>query len=84
MRKPQATRPWQHVMEPLYGYILLAQGLCSNKFKKYIGAWNFGPNKRQNLKVIDLVKKIKKKFNANSKTALKKCKVTAFPLHVSY
>jgi CDP-glucose 4,6-dehydratase len=42
LRNPQATRPWQHVLEPLSGYLLLAAQL-NNAPKKYSGAWNFGP-----------------------------------------
>ena len=42
MRMPEATRPWQHVIEPLFGYILLVQKLCSKKGKKYVGAWKDG------------------------------------------
>ena len=33
---PEATRPWQHVIEPLFGYILLVQKLCSKDGKKNI------------------------------------------------
>lgn len=72
IRKPSATRPWQHVLEPLYGYILLAQGLCSKQKTKFEGAWNFGPSNRQNLKVIDLVKKIKNFYNCSSKIIINK------------
>jgi len=43
LRNPQATRPWQHVLEPLSGYLLLAAQLRSEP-KKYEGAWNFGPS----------------------------------------
>lgn len=43
LRKPQATRPWQHVLEPLSGYITLAVAL-SDKPKQFSGAWNFGPS----------------------------------------
>lgn len=42
IRNPSATRPWQHVLEPLSGYLLLAANLIENK-KKWEGAWNFGP-----------------------------------------
>lgn len=42
IRKPQATRPWQHVLEPLHGYLVLAQHLYE-KGKQYSGGWNFGP-----------------------------------------
>ena len=43
IRSPNAIRPWQHVMEPLSGYLLLAQKLYSEG-DKYSEAWNFGPN----------------------------------------
>lgn len=43
IRNPQATRPWQHVLEPLSGYLLLAQRLCENPIQ-YSGSWNFGPS----------------------------------------
>lgn len=43
IRNPLATRPWQHVLEPLSGYILLATKL-RNDPKTFSGAWNFGPS----------------------------------------
>lgn len=43
IRHPHALRPWQHVLEPLSGYLLLAQRLYENP-KDYAGSWNFGPN----------------------------------------
>lgn len=43
IRSPYAVRPWQHVLEPLSGYLMLAQYLVENPIK-YSGAWNFGPN----------------------------------------
>jgi len=42
VRHPHAVRPWQHVLESLSGYLLLAEKLYAGK-KKYSGAWNFGP-----------------------------------------
>jgi CDP-glucose 4,6-dehydratase len=42
IRNPLATRPWQHVLEPLSGYLVLAQALYKNG-PQYMGAWNFGP-----------------------------------------
>ena len=42
IRNPHAIRPWQHVLEPLSGYLALAQGLCQEGVR-YAGAWNFGP-----------------------------------------
>ena len=72
LRKPNATRPWQHVIEPLVGYLLLAQNLSSKNGKKFVGPWNFGPSKVQNKRVIDLVKIIKKKLNSKSKIFINK------------
>lgn len=43
IRNPHAVRPWQHVLEPLSGYLLLAQRLYENG-NSYAEAWNFGPN----------------------------------------
>lgn len=42
IRNPQAVRPWQHVLEPLSGYLMLAQKLYEDGVK-YGQAWNFGP-----------------------------------------
>ena len=42
IRNPLATRPWQHVLEPLSGYLVLAQALYEQG-AKFDGAWNFGP-----------------------------------------
>lgn len=41
IRNPISTRPWQHVLEPLSGYLLLAQSLYDSMNK--VGGWNFGP-----------------------------------------
>jgi len=43
LRNPAATRPWQHVLEPLAGYLLLATRLYEDP-KQWSGAWNFGPS----------------------------------------
>jgi CDP-glucose 4,6-dehydratase len=43
IRNPNATRPWQHVLEPLSGYLMLAQKLYDGK-SDFSGGWNFGPN----------------------------------------
>lgn len=42
IRSPYAIRPWQHVLEPLSGYLILAAKLFTEG-SKYTGAWNFGP-----------------------------------------
>lgn len=43
LRRPDATRPWQHVLEPLSGYLLLAIRLGADP-QRYAGSWNFGPS----------------------------------------
>ena len=43
IRNPAAVRPWQFVLEPLYGYLLLASRMLQDP-QKYSGAWNFGPD----------------------------------------
>jgi CDP-glucose 4,6-dehydratase len=42
VRNPLATRPWQHVLEPLSGYLVLAEELFTNG-DAFAGGWNFGP-----------------------------------------
>lgn len=57
LRNPLATRPWQHVLEPLSGYLVLAQSLYQDGVKN-CGAWNFGPSDedaRTVQEVIDLL-----------------------------
>lgn len=44
IRNPNAIRPWQHVLEPLSGYLLLAENIHNKKIKKVEQHWNFGPN----------------------------------------
>jgi CDP-glucose 4,6-dehydratase len=44
LRYPHAVRPWQHVLEPLGGYLRLAEGLLSDAGRQFAKAWNFGPD----------------------------------------
>jgi CDP-glucose 4,6-dehydratase len=53
LRDPRATRPWQHVLEPLSGYLLLALRLYENP-KQFEGSYNFGPESRNMHTVHDL------------------------------
>lgn len=53
LRNPNSTRPWQHVLEPLSGYLLTAANLM-NEPKRFTGAWNFGPNAESIRTVKDL------------------------------
>lgn len=56
IRNPNSIRPWQYVLEPLYGYMLLAKKLYEGK-KELSGAWNFGPKEKNYLTVRKLVEK---------------------------
>lgn len=44
LRNPRAVRPWQHVLEPLSGYLLLAESLCGDSGAAFARSWNFGPD----------------------------------------
>ncbi len=57
IRNPHAVRPWQHVLEPLSGYLLLGQKLLESK-TKYAEAWNFGPADSANIAVGDVIAKM--------------------------
>lgn len=55
LRNPNFNRPWQHVLDPLYGYLILAANIYKNP-KKYSGPWNFGTEKNTVTSVLTIVK----------------------------
>ena len=55
LRSPSSTRPWQHVLEPLSGYILLAEKLYSDENDIFCSPFNFGPELEANKSVLELV-----------------------------
>ncbi|MDQ3014268.1 MAG: CDP-glucose 4,6-dehydratase [bacterium] len=59
IRRPRAVRPWQHVLEPLSGYLLLGSHLLKGK-KEYADDWNFGPGEDATITVGDVLKQAKK------------------------
>ena len=65
MRNPGSIRPFQYVLEPLYGYLLLAKKLYEGK-KEFSGAWNFGPEEKKYLAVEEMSKKIFKMLKKGS------------------
>jgi CDP-glucose 4,6-dehydratase len=67
IRNPNHIRPWQHVVEPLIGYLILAKKQYQNKIKYRNHAWNFGPDSNSFKKVIDVVKIIKNLKNFDYK-----------------
>ena len=54
VRSPEATRPWQHVLDPLGGYLLLGLRLLQGE-ASFADAWNFGPDAAGNLTVIEIL-----------------------------
>lgn len=56
LRSPYATRPWQHVLEPLSGYLHLASSLNSQNDSINGEAFNFGPNNQKEVPVVELIK----------------------------
>ena len=57
LRNPHSIRPWQYVLEPILGILILAKCLFENS-NKFSGSWNFGPSNTLNFTTLDLVKKI--------------------------
>jgi CDP-glucose 4,6-dehydratase len=57
LRNPSAIRPWQHVLEPLHGYLTLAEKLY-NDGQKFSEAWNFGPEQADCISVLDIANKL--------------------------
>jgi len=60
IRNPNAIRPWQHVLEPLSGYLRLGQGLLSGETIE--GAWNFGPAGDATLPVMALAQRLRSEW----------------------
>jgi CDP-glucose 4,6-dehydratase len=56
LRNPNAIRPWQHVLEPLAGYLLLGMKLAGDDGSRYCEPWNFGPSPEETHSVGDFVK----------------------------
>lgn len=54
LRMPNAIRPWQHVLEALHGYLLLAENLAGANGSRFAGGWNFGPDEVDQLSVAEV------------------------------
>jgi CDP-glucose 4,6-dehydratase len=69
IRNPNNIRPWQHVIEPIYGYLLLAEKQYKNILNRKNISWNFGPRNKNFLKVNEILylvkKRLKKKIKIN-------------------
>lgn len=69
IRNPNATRPWQHVLEPLSGYLVLAQKLFEDG-AAYAEGWNFGPNDEDAKPVQWIVEKLTSTWGENASWTL--------------
>lgn len=69
IRNPDNIRPWQHVIEPIYGYLLLAEKQYKSFLNRKNISWNFGPRNKNFLKVNEILylvkKRLKKKIKIN-------------------
>lgn len=65
IRNPEATRPWQHVLEPLSGYLLVGEHLLQKK-KEFAEPWNFGPEKKSVVPVKEVVEQVIKVWGNGS------------------
>jgi CDP-glucose 4,6-dehydratase len=72
IRNPAAIRPWQHVLEPLSGYMLLAQAMFKEK-EIYSSAWNFGPNEDDIRAVVDVVEMVRFRWGKSLEIEVTPC-----------
>lgn len=56
IRRPTAIRPWQHVLDALHGYLMLAENAYMREISDRDGSWNFGPDPSAQVTVRDLVR----------------------------
>ena len=59
VRNPNSVRPWQFVLEPVFGYLRLGEKLFTHK-KQFSGGWNFGPESNANYNVNQVVTEVRK------------------------
>lgn len=72
LRNPKATRPWQHVMEPVSGYMLLGLKILNNELStNLLPSWNFGPDKINCKTVENVSKDFIKNFGKDLKIKIK-------------
>ena len=66
IRSPTSTRPWQHVLEPIYGYLLLARQLLTRRDSCHGEGFNFGPDSLSAKTVLELVRKMTETWDNTS------------------
>ena len=64
LRSPQSVRPWQHVLEPLAGYLVLAEKIFTQP--EFARAWNFGPGEQDCLSTEEIAQKLANLWGPNA------------------
>ena len=72
IRNPHAIRPWQHVMEPLSGYIALAAHLLGSDSRRFAEGWNFGPDTSAERTVGEVVEAVREAWGQGADWTLDK------------
>jgi CDP-glucose 4,6-dehydratase len=63
VRSPESTRPWQHVLDPLVGYLLLAESVHANASSGFPVSWNFGPSLSSVQSVQSVIDQVEQQSN---------------------
>ncbi|HUN53785.1 MAG TPA: CDP-glucose 4,6-dehydratase [Smithella sp.] len=71
VRNPDSTRPWQHVLEPLAGYLMLAESLYTSP-QEFSTGWNFGPKEKDAKPVLKIIDTFCKFWGSNAEYEIKK------------
>ena len=85
IRSPQATRPWQHVLEPLGGYLMLAIALSKN-LASFQGSWNFGPvagDVKTVKEVVEIAERFDFKTNLQMTSSIEKKEANYLSLNIN-
>lgn len=72
LRMPGAIRPWQHVLEALAGYLLLAEHLCGDRGNRYARGWNFGSAETDHLTVGEVAERCAKLWGEGARVEIAK------------
>jgi CDP-glucose 4,6-dehydratase len=68
IRNPNAVRPWQHVLDPLHGYLMLSERLWKEG-SRFVGGWNFGPDEGEGIPVGEVAERLVSLWGGGAKWA---------------
>jgi CDP-glucose 4,6-dehydratase len=71
LRYPRAVRPWQHVLDPLAGYLMLAERLVGSQGSEFAIPWNFGPDPASEVTVFEVASSIARLWNDKCEVLVK-------------